>query len=202
MPSRSKGEDSMVTANASIKALRALQRDPTIPLRDWVRHIKELTGRNDRLVAIICGSYVEAELRKLLQSAMPNGAGMLFDPHAPLSTFSAKINLAYSLALIGPDIRRNADYMREVRNVFAHRVAPTNFRTKEVSAVYRLLSRGKWDTTFDPKMTMRTKFMLTAIATGGAITNKRLSPEDPSPASLPERRSGVRFLEHPKRHRS
>jgi hypothetical protein len=184
----------MANKNSSIKALRALLRDPAIPLKDIAKHVRELTGRNDRLVAVVCGSVIEFNLRGLLESAMPNGPRQLFEPHAPLSTFSAKIELAYSLNLIDGNIRRNADYIREVRNVFAHRVAPTDFRTKEVVAVCKLLMLGKRQEYHkDANSNMRTRFLLAATSTGSAIAGRRLSPNGSSPASL----SGKSRPQHP-----
>ena len=187
-----KGEDSMPDANASTKALRALLKDSTIPLKDMAKHIRELTGTNDRLIAIICGSLVEFNLRGLIE--LPNGADKLFDPTAPLSTFSAKINLAYSLNLIGADIRRNADYIRDIRNVFAHRAAPTSFRTKEVAAVCALLSLGGWEAKISAeKGDAGTRFLNAAVETAKAIMTKRYSPKNSPPASLPEKRPLLRL---------
>lgn len=191
----------MAAANASTKALRALSRDLTIPIEDMTKHVRELTGTNDRLIAIICGSLVETNLRGLLQSVMPNGGGTLFDINAPLSTFSAKTNLAYSLNLIGADIRRNADYIREIRNVFAHKIAPISFRTKEIADVCALLSLGDWEPKESPEENMGARFLKAALETAAAIMTKRYSPNDSPPASLPRQRPLLRLQSRRVRHR-
>ena len=108
----------MAGTNASIKALRELLRNQAVPLTEMGRHFKEITGTNDRLIAVVCGSIVEAALKGLLERGMPNGPGKLFDVSQPLSTFSAKIGLAYSLGLITNDVRRNADYIREILEMY------------------------------------------------------------------------------------
>jgi hypothetical protein len=178
----------MAGTNASIKALRALLRDNSIPTDDIGKHIRELSGQNDRLIAIIGGSLVEANLQRLLKAKMPNGHGALFDPNQALSTFSAKIDLSYALGLIDKNIKRNADYMRDIRNVFAHRIAPTSFRTDEIATVCRLLKLGKFEDRKDADTNMRKRFLYAVIVTGSSIAVKEFTPESLTPASLPEKR--------------
>jgi hypothetical protein len=176
----------MTAKNASIKALRALLRNPAIPPEAIAQHLRELTGRNDRLIAVIGGSAVEAALERLLRSVMPNDPQTLLDPKGALSTFSAKIELAYALGLTSNDVRRNADYIRDIRNVFAHRVAPTSFKTKEVAAVCRLLVLGKAERRDGAKSDMRRRYLLACIATASSAAVRSFATSaKPKPASLP-----------------
>jgi DNA-binding MltR family transcriptional regulator len=189
----------MSDTNASVKALRALLRgDPFPPdAADLPQHLKEISGTNDRLLAIVCGTMVDLALAQLLRSVMYKGEGKLFDVNQPLSTFSSKIALAYSLGLIDDDVRRNADYIREIRNVFAHRLAPTNFRTREVAGVCKLLKLGELEGKKNTKTNMRTRYVAAATRTGKVISARatkgirdikdRLQRGDPPlpPASLP-----------------
>jgi mannitol operon repressor len=182
----------MPATNASIKALRAIARNTTIiPHTDLQKFIRSLTGRNDRLIGVVCGAMVENALSHLLTSAMPNGPGTLLDINGPISTFSAKISLAWSLGLINGDIRRNCDYIREVRNVFAHRVAVTSFRTKEVAAVCRLLKIIENPlvnaTKKNQQKPQRSYFFVASLLTYLAIIKKIIALEKPNetpPASL------------------
>src|ERR1039458_1249722 len=119
---------------------------------------------------------------------MPNGAGTLFDPKGALSTFSAKIELAYALELIDKDVRRNADYIREIRNIFAHRIGPTYFRIPEISAVCRLLALGDSEWRPRVKTNMRLRYHYACRATDLAIADVCYFNEAP-PASLHRRRS-------------
>lgn len=192
----------MARSNATIAALKRLLRDPIIPAAEMAQHFKELRSTNDRLVAVVCGSLVERTLQSLLEAVMPNGSGTLFEGNSPLSTLSAKISVAYSLNLIGPDIRRNADYIREIRNVFAHRIAPTSFATQEVAAACALLSLGKWDQSTFYQGSPRKRYLAAALETGFAITVKRGAPRGTPPASLPETRPRQRIRVHPKSHPS
>lgn len=96
----------MANSNAATKALNRLLKGQIINASEMDQHFKELVGTNDRLVAVVCGSLVERALQGLLEAIMPNGPGTLFEPNPALSTFSAKINVAYSLNLISSDIKK------------------------------------------------------------------------------------------------
>jgi site-specific recombinase len=189
-------------ANASVKALRKLLSNNSIdsvPTVEMQAHLNELAGDNDRLQAVVCGTIVDDTLAKLIQTLMYNGPGILFDINQALSTFSSKIHLAYSLGLIDHDVRRNADYIREIRNVFAHRLRPTYFRTPEVAAVCKLLKIGKFDAdkTKNYRTSMRSRFIAAAVYTAQQIATRgkaemqnlreRLENDEPPlpPASLP-----------------
>jgi hypothetical protein len=164
----------MAKANASLKALRALTRNnnsiDSIPARQMPKHLKELSGRNDRLQAVVCATIVDSALVTLIETVMYKGPGTLFDINQPLSTFSSKIDLAYSLGLIDNDVRRNADYIREIRNVFAHRLLPIKFRTREVAAVCKLLKLGELEGKEEYKTNMRARFLAASIRTAHVIS--------------------------------
>lgn len=182
----------MAGTNASIKGLREILRDKVIPHEVMGKHIKELSGRNDRLLGVVGGSGVESALEGRLLQVMRDGSReVLFSPKAPLSTFSAKIQAAYALRLIDNDTRRNADYIREIRNVFAHRIAPTSFQTPEVAAVCRLLRLGKYEMNLTAMRSVRHRFRLAVLATSLAIWgNEKLElPVVLTPSSLREKRS-------------
>jgi hypothetical protein len=165
----------MTAENASVRALRKLIRDSSIPNDEMPRLARQLgrTG-NDRLVAIVLGALVERVLKELILSAMPHGELDLFDPHHPLSTFSAKIEIAYGFGLIDAEKRRNSNYIREIRNAFAHRVPPISFRTKEISDVCKLLTLGPIVEMKLLKPTMKNRFIGCAIRIAGGINNDLL----------------------------
>jgi hypothetical protein len=177
----------MSKANASIKALRALVRNRGYPFDDLGQHFTDLSESilDDRLLGIICAAAVEEALRGLLVSSMKNGSNELFEINRPLCTFSAKITIAYSFALIDDDIRRNADYIREIRNAFSHRVAPIDFKTKEVVAVCKMLKVGKRAAAEirDVDKNMKTRYFWSAFTTIGGIL--QAVGGDGTPAALP-----------------
>lgn len=51
----------------------------------------------------------------------------------PLSTFSAKIKMAYALGIIGRDTRRDLVIVKNIRNAFAHARRPVRFTTEEIT---------------------------------------------------------------------
>jgi hypothetical protein len=180
----------MSKANATIKNLRALLRDHSIPLRQIPKHVKEITGNNDRLVAVVLASVLEKNLTSLLEDVLlKTDHERLFGPRCPLATFSAKIDLCHALNLIDSDIRRNCDYIREIRNTFAHKIGPISFRTKEVAAVCKLLELGAWEGRPKAKTNMRARYLFAATNTASSIAKFRLESDFKKmpPASLKKR---------------
>jgi hypothetical protein len=163
----------MSDVNSSVKKLRKLMREG-FP-ENTPAHVKEISSNNDRLVAILGGTMIELALTDVLRSVMFRGDNKLFDPHQPLSTLSSKIQLAFSLGLIDDDIHRNCEYIREVRNVFSHRLAPTSFRTPEVSAVCKLLKMGEIEGKKNNKRNMRARYMQAAMRCGRQIAMRATS---------------------------
>jgi hypothetical protein len=105
------------------------------------RHLiyAELRTQTDRGAAIIGAALVEEALRRALQSKLqikvnPNIKQRLFEANGPLATFSAKIDLAYSLQLVDLDESQYRDLhlIRKVRNEFAHAVEPITFDSQKV----------------------------------------------------------------------
>jgi hypothetical protein len=177
-------EDSntMSRSNAAIKALHTLTRDTVIPAKHFDRHVREIIGRNHRLIAIVCASIVEVNLARLIKTFLRDGEGDLFDNRAPFSAFAAKIEVSYRLGLIDADVRRNANYLREIRNLFAHRIAPTSFRTREVAAVCKLLAVNFPG--FPEIIGARERYWRAALQTGKAINRRCAFGWEAQPASL------------------
>jgi hypothetical protein len=77
-------------------------------------------------------------LTHLLKKRMIGGSGQmsrLFDyrHRGPLSSFSAKIEIAYSTGLIPMGKRRDLHNLREIRNKFAHHIEPLDFSDPEIA---------------------------------------------------------------------
>jgi hypothetical protein len=129
----------MASEPAYIRNFRKLSRtEPTFA------HIEELeralyASTNDRATVVLFGSFVEANLQRLLTKPMRNlnstDTKAVFEYDGVVGTFSAKITLAYALALIGPTTRFDLDLIRFLRNEFAHSRMSFGFGTSEVKAV-------------------------------------------------------------------
>jgi len=91
---------------------------------------EEFKGATDRATAIVAGAFLDDALGSLLQSFMVIDAGSddaLFANNGPLSTFSAKILLAFRLGIISARERSDLEVVRKIRNRFAHEVSLNSF---------------------------------------------------------------------------
>ena len=103
----------------------------------------EVTQGTDRAAALALGTLVEDALELALRRAMRplsrDEDDGLFGADAPAGTFSAKTKLAYALQLIDATARSDINYIREIRNAFAHTRMGLTFQTEEVKNVCFLL---------------------------------------------------------------
>jgi DNA-binding MltR family transcriptional regulator len=96
---------------------------------DSARFVRDLQRETDRGVALAGAAFVADALRALINAAFVNDieiAERLLDGERPLGTMSARIDIAYALGLIGPDMRRQANILRQIRNSFAHEHQPAD----------------------------------------------------------------------------
>jgi hypothetical protein len=155
-----------------------MKSSPTIEmLRQWE---EERYGESDRACGILFGSYLESALDAALKSAFrPDLSGTvaedLFDHKGAIGLFSAKINIAYAIAIFGNKTRHDLNLIRMMRNGFAHRELPIKFDMPAVKKVCdhlqipdthvsvppwifmslertdKMKSRGQWDDMKNPK---------------------------------------------------
>lgn len=59
----------------------------------------------------------------------------LFEGTAPLSTYSAKIKIAYAMGIIGKRTRHDLEKLRELRNAFAHSTRRLTFDLPEIANI-------------------------------------------------------------------
>jgi DNA-binding MltR family transcriptional regulator len=80
-------------------------------------------GESDRACAVLAGAFLDSLLERLLRrTIVQNAPSDLFQAQGPLATFSAKIDMAYSLGLIPKDEHGDFHGIRRIRNDFAHAV--------------------------------------------------------------------------------
>ena len=98
--------------------------------------VKEIESQSDRGAAIIGAAWVEEELQAAIESAMTSdklAADRLFRKSGPLSSFSAKIDLARLLGILSTRVATDLHIIRKVRNEFAHSVLDHNSSTLSFS---------------------------------------------------------------------
>jgi hypothetical protein len=101
----------------------------------WTDFRERYESSDDRSCAILCASYVDDCLDVMIRNALMGNKdaidGLLSDM-MPLSSFSAKINIAFCLNLVHDTVYEDLHRIRKIRNAFAHRVADLTFGTDPV----------------------------------------------------------------------
>lgn len=90
--------------------------------------MEQLRKESDRGLALIGAAFIDKKLAETLQAFFCKDAGdFLYGKNAPLGTFSSRIEACHALALIEDIERNDCDYIRRVRNEFAHDVMAASF---------------------------------------------------------------------------
>ena len=116
-------------------------------LQDLERAMEEIQNDHPRSAAIVGATYLDdvtrlAILTKLVDLSKDE-TDRLFVGFAPLSSFSAKIQMAYAMGLIGKKTRHDLKTIRDIRNVFAHASVSVTFETEAVANAINGLHFGK-----------------------------------------------------------
>ncbi len=100
-------------------------------------------------VAVVGASIVSEGLRRALLSRMRSISKTLqkrlFEGYGPLSSFAARIDLAFALDVIPAGVRADLEAIRAIRNAFAHSEKILHFDDPAIADRCRKLS------TYDPK---------------------------------------------------
>ena len=110
---------------------------------------------SDRAKVILSAAMLETALENLLKAQLAPSASsedsLLEGAYAPISTFSAKIDLAHRLGLISTKFAKDLHLIRRIRNDFAHNVQSCDFEEVAVHSRCTELARssgmGKRDPT-------------------------------------------------------
>lgn len=104
-----------------------------VDFMQWLKEVKkELATQSDRAVAVVCASILDHQLEGILSAFMIEEKEKtidkdLFRGNTALSTFSSKIKMCYYLGLITEDEYKNIEWMRSIRNEFAHQLMNVSF---------------------------------------------------------------------------
>ena len=139
-----------VEMSARISALKAFsRREATSDDLDAVilefLHTKSDRGRT-LLGAAMLQSALEGAIRPFLVGDLSKGyEETLFDGDGPLAGFSRVIRVAYAFGIIDKNMERELQYVREIRNAFAHSRISFDFETPQVKAVCELFAKHYTD---------------------------------------------------------
>jgi DNA-binding MltR family transcriptional regulator len=103
------------------------------------RIINELEAESDRGCILVAASALDDFLEELLKIALvadphsvKHAVIPLFEGMGPLSTFSAKIKLAYALGLINKTDFTDLEKIRRIRNIASHEYSAMTFESQEI----------------------------------------------------------------------
>ena len=100
--------------------------NPEEALKRFGALVEEMNSESDRAVAIVGAAWVEEALSDSITSFLQvheTAHRNLFAGNTPLSTFSAKIDLARLLGIVSDTIWSDLHIIRKIRNQFAHHIA-------------------------------------------------------------------------------
>src|SRR3979490_3238118 len=94
--------------------------------------LKEVKSQTDRGAAIIAAAVLDDLLEQVILARLialgSERRDTLFDKTgAPLTSFSAKIEMSFALGVISNEARLALHLIRDVRNAFAHRIEQVTF---------------------------------------------------------------------------
>ena len=141
-------------------------------------------NRNDRGAAILLATNFETSLRIAIErklSIPEKHRVMLFeDEAAPLRDFAAKIRLGYAIGLFGDETKESLDFIRLIRNAFAHAPSPVRFSTSEIVNACAFLEVpvkvGEAENQTDTSVTGRERFRVVCERIAAALRYMPPSP--------------------------
>jgi hypothetical protein len=108
-----------------------------------------LSQQADAGNALVMAGLLEDELEKLLlaagRSLETKDAGRIFGRLGHLSSFAAKIEIAYMFKLIDQAVRDDLRVMKSIRNAFAHTTRLVHFNSPHIAKECRKLSTWQED---------------------------------------------------------
>ena len=119
-----------------------MAKPDTAHLGKWNEVCATFHTETDRGAAVLAASYVENQLKLLLLAKATNGdaAKELFQASGPLSSFSQCITCAYAFGFIREGQHNDLNYIRQIRNYFAHHPIKASFEEANVAKAIMNLS--------------------------------------------------------------
>ncbi len=98
-------------------------------LKKYNKIVRLYKEESDRAAAVLAASFVDKCLIDGISSFLVDDPSVdeLFERYGPLSTFSARIDIAFALGLITLQMKSDLTYIRKIRNHFAHHIDETSF---------------------------------------------------------------------------
>ena len=115
-------------------------------LQDAYDYHAELRGESERSAVILAAANFEDWLREtIMMKFVTLSKGLrkrIFENYGPLSTFTAKIDIAFALEIYDERTRKSLHIIRKIRNEFAHSPKAIKFDNAKLSRMCRRLDMG------------------------------------------------------------
>ncbi len=141
-------EESAQKENVLGKTMWIAAVTEAFPERDYAGFLEELQKQTDRAVAVLAAAFLDRLLEDLLAGFFIENEALnkkLFRDFGALGSTAAKIDLAYSLGHIGPDLHHDLEIVNGIRNKFAHEIHGLSFESNTIKHRCKNL---KWDAKF------------------------------------------------------
>ena len=102
---------------------------------DLSKFPEELKKETDRGLPLVGTVLIDEKLRDTLDAFFIGGkinSKLLNDSNSPLGTFSSRIDICYGLGLIDEFEYKEINYLRKIRNEFAHAKHGISFKTGKI----------------------------------------------------------------------
>lgn len=119
----------------------------TLHEKDWHDiFVREFEKESDRACVILSVAMLDRVLETILKASLvPTSSSedkLLEGAYAPISTFSARIDLVHRIGLISTKLCRDLHTIRKIRNDFAHNIEGCTFGDSSVRSRIIELSRS------------------------------------------------------------
>ena len=116
-----------------------------INLEDHNRIFEEFKTESDRGAAVLTGSLIDNYLAKFIKYHMIDNKEIdeLFEVSGALSGFYDRIECAFAFGFITLQHRNTLNFIRKVRNYFAHDLSEVSFNKQPVSDWCKCISKEK-----------------------------------------------------------
>jgi DNA-binding MltR family transcriptional regulator len=104
-------------------------------IKELSEFLAEFNGESDRGAVLAAAAYLDERLSEMLKvffADVKQADELLFGVNAPLGTYSARINAAYSLGLIQENEFNELNIIRKIRNEFGHSWKGVSFKTQKI----------------------------------------------------------------------
>jgi hypothetical protein len=120
-------------------------------LNKYPKLAEEIDKQRDRGAAILAASVLEDHLTEVIKTRMERNVKIeskMFKGYGPLASFAAKIDLGFLIGLYSLSVHKQLNYIREIRNEFAHNLEPLSFRSQRIKDLCAHLQHPRGATRF------------------------------------------------------